>query len=108
MDSSVHSIYNDPSDLRSLILIPIIPKERTLKTIAAVPFSLTSPSSLLLKALHYKTKTTLIDWDGREYQTLNGNTVDVNEIYDPPPPPFKSTNRIAELKIRFPTQRSAF
>ena len=28
-DSSVHLIYHDPSDLGSLILIRIIPKERT-------------------------------------------------------------------------------
>ena len=30
MDSSVHFIYHDPSDLGSLILIRIISKERTL------------------------------------------------------------------------------
>ena len=30
VDSSVHLIYHDLSDLRSLILIPIIPKELTL------------------------------------------------------------------------------
>ena len=30
MDSSVYFIYHDPSDLGSLILIRIIPKERTL------------------------------------------------------------------------------
>ena len=29
-DSSIHLIYHDPSDLGSLILIRIIPKERTL------------------------------------------------------------------------------
>ena len=30
VDSLVHLIYHDPSDLRSLILIPIIPKQSTL------------------------------------------------------------------------------
>ena len=33
VDSSVHLIYHDPNDLRSLILIRIIPKERTLLAI---------------------------------------------------------------------------
>ena len=64
---------------------------------------------VVAQTLYYKTKTTPTHWDASEYQILNGNTVDVNEIYNPlPPSPFKLTKRIAELKIRFPTQRRAF
>ena len=41
-DSSVHLIYHDPSDLGSLILIRIIPKERTLSACSTKSFRLST------------------------------------------------------------------
>ena len=38
VDSSVHLIYHDPSDLGSLILIRIIPKECTLNALLEVTY----------------------------------------------------------------------
>ena len=67
------------------------------KAIAVLPFSLTLPSSLLNKDN--------VNGLGRERIS---DLEYVNEIYNPPPPLLcKLTNRIAEMKIRFPTQGSA-
>ena len=55
VESSVHLIYHDPSDLGSLILIRIIPKEQTLKKVLIF-------AHLIMNEIHHEQNYHVLDF----------------------------------------------
>ena len=55
VDSLVHLIYHDPSDLGSLILIRIIPKEHNLKKVLIV-------AHLIINEIHHEQNYHVLDF----------------------------------------------